>query len=111
MQAFKAVHGINATHVPIGFASNMDLLPLLPEAERDIDVLFFGSSNPVRTSLIQALWNANTSLHIQWPSSLVVGEALSSLIRRSKVHSLLLLSSRLVHPRISMREAIVWFPS
>ena len=43
-------HGVHATHVPLGFARNLALPPPLPEAQRDIDVLFFGSVSTARLS-------------------------------------------------------------
>jgi hypothetical protein len=35
-------HGIATAVVPLGCASNLDGRSMLPEDERDIDVLFFG---------------------------------------------------------------------
>ena len=35
-------HGIDAKHVPIGFAENLRGPPPLPDSEKDIDLLFFG---------------------------------------------------------------------
>jgi hypothetical protein len=34
--------GISATHVPMGFARNLDAPLTAPDAVKDIDVLFFG---------------------------------------------------------------------
>ena len=44
VEAFRTAHGIHATHVPIGFASNLNFAPQPPESEKDIDVLFFGTA-------------------------------------------------------------------
>lgn len=39
-------HGVAARLVPVGYADVMAKAPPLPEAQRDIDVLFFGACAP-----------------------------------------------------------------
>ena len=41
-QALQSVFGVRARHVPLGYAHNLLAPPPLPEASKDLDVLFFG---------------------------------------------------------------------
>ncbi len=58
---------------------------LLSEAQRDIDVLFFGTYNPSRGQVYQALMAAG--VNVTWPDDFVFGPALTELLKRAKVRS------------------------
>lgn len=53
--AALAKEGIKARLVPIGYVPELTRIPQLPEKERDIDVLFVGSMNDRRKSVISRL--------------------------------------------------------
>ena len=52
VDAFKTL-GIEATHVPIGYAANLERIA--PLHDKDIDVLFYGSLNERRIAVLDAL--------------------------------------------------------
>jgi hypothetical protein len=48
-------NGVDATHCPIGYHRSMTRLTMKPEAERDIDVLFYGSFTPRRVPILESI--------------------------------------------------------
>jgi hypothetical protein len=57
-------NGVDATHCPIGYHRSMTWLTMKPEAERDIDVLFYGSLTPRREPILAAI--QATGLNCRW---------------------------------------------
>lgn len=47
--------GARALHVPLGYVPELTRIPTLPPEDEDIDVLFFGSLNPRRMRVLDAL--------------------------------------------------------
>lgn len=67
-------------HVPIGYVPEMSRIT--PAAEQDIDVLFYGSLNPRRAAILEALRGAGLNVpHVFG----VYGEERDRLIARAKV--------------------------
>lgn len=77
-------NAIDAYHLPLGYhdAWTIKKQPPLPDAGRDIDILFYGSPTSHRHPILQRL-------HMQFPKFhcvfSVYGEARDSLIRRARV--------------------------
>ena len=53
--AFLSKQGIVAKHLPLGFHKNLQRIKMLPEEERGIDILFYGSMNPRRIAILEKL--------------------------------------------------------
>ncbi|HBF34178.1 TPA: hypothetical protein DDW35_06405 [Candidatus Sumerlaeota bacterium] len=53
--AFLAQQGITAKHLPLGFHEKLQRIQMLPEEERGIDILFYGSMNPRRIAVLEKL--------------------------------------------------------
>lgn len=79
--AWKA-RGIDAVHVPIGYHSVITNIPRRPEAEKTVDVLFYGSMNPRRAQVISALRDAGLAVNTAFG---VYGAQRDALIERAKV--------------------------
>lgn len=72
-------HGIEAKLVEVGYMPSMT--KNLPNVDRDIDVLFYGSRNERRVDILSEL-QSKCKLHIAFG---VYGEELDKLIARSKI--------------------------
>ena len=75
-----ATLGIDATFVPIGYAANLERIPAA--AERDIDVLFYGSLNERRIAVLDALEERGAKVVDLFG---VYGEARDAHVARAKV--------------------------
>lgn len=76
-----AALGLNhVRHCPIGYAPT--LTRIAPAAEQDIDVLFYGSMNPRRATVIRGLIDTGLKVHAVFGA---YGEARDRLIARSRI--------------------------
>jgi hypothetical protein len=75
-----AAHGIATTLVPIGYVAR--LARIVPAATPDIDVLFYGSINPRRQRILDALRERGLAVHAAFG---VYGAARDALIARSRL--------------------------
>ena len=79
---FLAARGIAAQLLPLGWHRALGRIPDLPEAERDIDVLFYGSMSPRRKEALGAMAAAGVRVHTAFG---VYAEARDALIARSRM--------------------------
>lgn len=74
--------GAKTVHLPPGFHRGLERFGPHSEADKDIDVLFFGSSHPRRLAIIEALKKRGLQvIHCDF----MVGKPLDDLVSRSKV--------------------------
>ena len=76
----KLVAAARVRHVPIGYVPEMSRIEAAPS--QDIDVLFYGSTNPRRSKIIQALRATDLNLNTAFD---VYGAERDALIARAKV--------------------------
>ena len=74
--------GLKATFVPLGFALTLSRVPQLRDADKDIDVLFYGNHNPHRQAVVDYLSNAGVA--VTWPRR-AFGDERDGLIARARV--------------------------
>jgi hypothetical protein len=74
--------GLKATFVPLGYASTLSRVPQLGEADKDIDVLFYGNHNAHRQSVVDYLSEAGVA--VTWPRR-AFGDERDGLIARARV--------------------------
>ena len=74
--------GLEATFVPLGYALTLARIPQLTDAEKDIDVLFYGNHNAYRQAVVDSLVAAGVA--VTWPRR-AFGDERDALIARSKV--------------------------
>lgn len=78
---FLREQGINtAVHVPVGYDPILERIPQLPR--QDVDVLFYGSANPRRGAILDALRQAG--FVVEYHFGLYSGKR-DSLVSRSKI--------------------------
>lgn len=78
----RQVYDIPAVHVPMGWAPRLSRTPPLPEEQRDIDVLFYGTANTYREATLGAM--AQLGANITWMGQLW-GDELEQTIARAKI--------------------------
>jgi len=79
---FLERRGLRAQHVPLGGNPSMDRIAHLPEDERDVDVLFYGSLNERRAWAIKAIRDRGVGLRTMFG---VYGTDRDGWISRSKI--------------------------
>lgn len=67
---WRSEYGIEPVMVPIGYVPSMHVSDPQPEAEKDIDVLFDGTSNPYREAVIGEIVGAG--INVVWRAVSVV---------------------------------------
>ena len=72
--------GVDAVHMPYGFHEG---LRRASRAVKDIDVLFFGSVNPRREPVLEALAQSGMNAHVVQG---LYGAELDALVARAKIH-------------------------
>lgn len=77
---FLRAHGIDATHIPYG---HHEALERVPQAEEDIDVLFFGGVNDRRIRVLKALEQSGMACHIVTYGC--YGADLDALVSRARI--------------------------
>jgi SAM-dependent methyltransferase len=81
IEKWKALHcAFPAVHVPLGYVP--ELTRIQPAPVEDIDVLFYGSLNPRRTEILNAL--KKTGMAVHWLFG-IYGQQRDQLISRSKI--------------------------
>jgi hypothetical protein len=79
--AWLAAHGVKAKHLAIGY--HRALKTIDHSADKDIDVLFYGSRNERRAALLEELRRRGLSVTARWADC--YGEERDALIARAKV--------------------------
>ena len=59
-------YGIHATYVPLIYMPTLDTIPRLPEQEKTIDVLFYGSINQRRKKIYQDFISMGVKAEFYW---------------------------------------------
>ena len=59
-------YGIHAMYVPLIYMSTLDTIPRLPEQEKTIDVLFYGSINQRRKKIYQDFMSMGVKAEFYW---------------------------------------------
>ncbi len=81
--AFLKQRGISAVHVPLGYHPNLQQIPHKPIADRDIDVLFYGSLGDRRKKIVDQLRERN-GVRVETLFG-VYGKERDAIISRSRV--------------------------
>jgi len=84
------------THVPIGFHPSMQRFTRLPPAERDIDVIFFGSVNARRRKVLEGLQKAGLAVKV----GIAHGAVRDAVYARSKLALNMLFYEDGVYPTV-----------
>jgi acetyltransferase-like isoleucine patch superfamily enzyme/SAM-dependent methyltransferase len=82
IEELKDIGITNVQHVPIGYVPELSRIPIFPEHEQDIDVLFYGSVNERRQSIIDALKSQKLVVESLFG---VYGKERDQFIARSKI--------------------------